>query len=198
MASARRSRRTRTTSAASDSPVSIEKRSRLLRVLRRCPIDARFRQILQNLDDFNDPSDVGTSINNNERVPIRVRRQVSSLRQHRRSIRTSCGAPIFLIGMTQVTHSSSSVLTVSGLTRGSASCLISLVGIACTIPAPVTAAMPSVWIGQRILKSRANKKWRSPQGPRHSCPSAITYGPRSSARQLHRSVHPLDRSRAWR
>jgi hypothetical protein len=57
---------------------------------------------------------------------------------------------------------------------------------------------PAVWIGQRNLKSRANKKWRSPQGPRHSCPSAITYGPRSSARQLHRSVHPVDRSRAWR
>jgi hypothetical protein len=38
----------------------------------------------------------------------------------------------------------------------------------------------------------AIKKWRSPAGPRHSCSSTRTCEPRSSAQQLHRSVHPLD------
>jgi hypothetical protein len=44
----------------------------------------------------------------------------------------------------------------------------------------------------------APKKRRSPRGLRRSCPSIITYGPRQSAQQLHRSVHPMDRSHAQR
>jgi hypothetical protein len=43
---------------------------------------------------------------------------------------------------------------------------------------------------------RNSRKWRSPRGLRHSCSSIITYGPRQSAQQLHRSVHPLDSGRA--
>jgi hypothetical protein len=43
---------------------------------------------------------------------------------------------------------------------------------------------------------RSSRKWRSPRGLRHSCSSIITYGPRQSAQQLHRSVHPLDSGRA--
>jgi hypothetical protein len=44
----------------------------------------------------------------------------------------------------------------------------------------------------RHPRRKPQKKWRSPRGLRHPCSSTITYGPRSSAKQLHRSVHPLD------
>lgn len=40
------------------------------------------------------------------------------------------------------------------------------------------------------------RKWRSPHGLRHSCSSTTTYGPRSSARQLHGASIHWTRSRA--
>jgi hypothetical protein len=48
------------------------------------------------------------------------------------------------------------------------------------------------WKSRALGNSEESRKWRSPRGLRHSCLSATTCRPRSSAQQLHRSVLPLD------